>query len=195
MEEENEFQKVKFNTEFNPYKGTLKLNLLEILEELDEDAKKSILSDGGWWNLISHQMAEDIVNEFSREHYNPEYTKLRELILNSKAMPELIRQWAISEIESREHAKEAEKYWYRAYWNLYSWIREYFKRNYSYENEPRLPQLSDREYGKDYSKELMKEVELKVQEWKKEFPDISIYNGSEEADRVIDNVMNDLEKL
>jgi hypothetical protein len=190
MEEENEFQKVKFNTEFNPYKGTLKLNLLEILDELNEEAKKSILSDGGWWNLISHQMAEDIVNEFSRECYNPEYTKLRQLILNSEAMPEVIRQWAVSMIESRERAKDAEQYWSNAYHKLHNWIR------YESKSVP-MPILNDRNYGKKYSDGFMQEIEEKIAEWKSEFPELKIdidYDNIE-GNRVIDEIIEHLDKL
>ena len=170
MEEQDDFRKVSFTTRFDPYKGRLEMNLLEILNDLDDEAKQLIISDGGWWNIISEQMARDIVDKFSRDSYNPEYTNLRKIILNSEGMSGVIREWAVAMAESREHAQEAESYWSVAYWSLYHWVRETICRGDSHD----MPKLPDRVYGKKYSQELMKEVELKIQEWQKEFPEIAI---------------------
>jgi len=170
MEEQDDFQKVNFTTRFDPYKGKLEMNLLEILNDLDDEAKQQIISDGGWWNLISTQMAEDIVDKFSRDSYNQEYTNLRKIILNSKGMSGVIREWAVAMAESREHAKESESYWSAAYWALYHWCGEIDADHYNQD----MPKLPDRVYGKKYSQEIMKEVELKIQEWRKEFPEIQI---------------------
>jgi len=170
MEEQDDFRKVSFTTKFDPYKGRLEMNLLEILNDLDEDAKKQIISDGGWWNIISDQMAVDIVSQFSRDSYNVGYTKLRQIILTSEGISRVIREWALALIESREKAKEAESYWDHAYWTLYHFIKE-LDIDWAYRTMPKLP---DRVYGKKYSQELMKEVELKIQEWRKEFPEIGI---------------------
>jgi hypothetical protein len=189
MEEKDDFQKVNFTTRLDPYTGTLKLNILEILEELDEETKKLIISDGGWWNLISHQMAEDITDKFSRESYNSEYTKLRQIILNSESMPKVIREWAIAMIESREKAKEEEQYWSNAYWALYHWARDDYKR------EKMMPRLPDRKYGKKYSEEFMAKVEEKISEWKKEFPDLTVDYEDLEGQKVIDDTLKYLNKL
>jgi len=166
MEEQDDFRKVSFSTTFDPYHGVLKMNLLEILQDLDEDAKQQIISDGGWWNIISEQMARDIVDKFSRENYDSEYTNLRKIILTGEGMSGVIREFAVSMAEATEHAKESESYWDHAYWNLYHFIRDLDMIN--------IPKLPDRVYGKKYSQEIMKEVELKIQEWRKEFPEIQI---------------------
>jgi hypothetical protein len=160
---------IKITGKLDSYKGTLKIDILDILENLDEETKKEIISDGGWWSLIEKQMAEAIVKEFSRESFNEEYTKLRGLIINSESMPAVIREWAISVLESLERAKEAERYWDQAYWELYHWTTDKFEsQEHFYQDVPRLP---DHYYGKEYSKELMKDVEKEIQEWKLFFPD------------------------
>jgi len=170
MEEQDDFKKVSFSTRFDPYTGKVEMNLLEILNDLDDEAKKQVISDGGWWNIISDQMAVDIVRQFSRDSYNSGYTKLRQIILTSEGMSGVIREWAVAMAESKERAKEAESYWNAAYWSLYHWVRETVCRGDSRD----IPKLPDRVYGKKYSEELMKEVELKIQEWQKEFPEIGI---------------------
>ena len=163
--------KVKMDGTLDTYKGNLTINILEVLQELSGEQKAELVSDGGWWSFIEKAMAEKIINEFSRDNYTEEYTQLRGMIINSEAMPSVIREWAISLIESRERAKEYEQYWNNAYWSLYHWARETLVRNdrdYDYFNPPKLP---DRHYDHKYSDELMKEVDRQVQEWKSLFPD------------------------
>jgi hypothetical protein len=164
---------IKIDAKLDTYKGNVVINLLEILGQLDDEQKQELMSDGGWWNLISKEMAEKIVKEFSRENYNEEYTKLRGLIINSESMPSVIRQWAISIFESMENAREAEKYWNQAYWELYHQFIKYIDENGDrrISKSNLIPDLPRHYYGKEYSKELMKDVENKVQEWKLLFPD------------------------
>lgn len=160
---------VKINATLDTHKGSLSVNLLEIVDQLTDEQKAELVSDGGWWNFIDKAMAEQIVNDFSRDNYNEEYTRLRGLILNSEAMPSVIREWAVSLIESREHAKQSEEYWDRAYWRLFHWARETLVRNdrdCSYFNPPKLP---DYYYDRKYSEEFMKEVEANIKKWESLF--------------------------
>jgi hypothetical protein len=111
------------------------------------------------------------VEEFSRDNYSSIYTEFRNMILNSEAMPKLITEWAKSVLESRERAKEREKYWSSAYYNLYAWVNEYFI-TYDLRNAKlKVPPLPKDSYGKPFTDELLKEVEEKVAEWKNLFPD------------------------
>jgi hypothetical protein len=158
---------VEMDAKLDTYKGTLTINLLEVLEQLDEEQKQELISDGGWWSLITKDMAEKIVDEFSRENYAPEYTALRKIILNSESMPSVIREWAISVYESLKGAQEDRDYWSNAYWNLYRFIKD----KLNYDIIPPLP-IQDRYNGKEYSKEMMKKVEEKIKEWKDLFPDV-----------------------
>lgn len=162
---------VKISATLDTYKGSLSINLLDAIDNLTDEQKTELVSDGGWWNFIDKAMAENIVKEFSRDCYNEEYTRLRGLIINSEAMPSVIREWAISLIESREHAKQSERYWNDAYWKLYHWARETLVRNdsdYSYFKPPELPKDY---YGKPYSPEFMVEVEKNIADWKDKFPE------------------------
>lgn len=153
---------LKVRVEMDTFKGKVTINFMEILENLDEETKQELLKDGGWWSLVSKEMAEQIVNEFSRENYNEEYTKLRGMILNSEAMPKIIQEWAVSLIESRERSKERENYWSHAYWNLYHFCTE---------NDIKTPHLPEDSYGKPYTAEFMAEVQKKADEWAKLFPE------------------------
>lgn len=166
MSEDNKSIK-KIDAKLDTYDGNITINLLEILDQLDSKQKQELISDGGWWNLIEKDMAEKIIKEFSRENYNSEYTKLRGLIINSKSMPSVIREWAISIFESMENAKEAERYWNQAYWELY----HYINKSIEFTSLRNIPSLPKHYYKREYSKELMKDVEKKVQEWKLLFPD------------------------
>jgi hypothetical protein len=189
MEEKDGFEKIWGTIKIDTYDGTLKFNLLELLNQLDEDKKKELLSDGGYWNLITKEMAEDITDKFSRENYQEEYTKLRQIILNSESMPKVIREWAIAMIESREKAKEEEQYWSNAYWALYRWARD------DYKKEKMMPRLPDRKYGKKYSEEFMAKVEEKILEWKKEFPDLAVDYEDIEGTKVMNDILDHLNKL
>lgn len=155
--------KVKMEGTLDTYKGNLTINILEALQELTAEQKAELVSDGGWWSFIEKAMAEEIVSRFSRDNYDEEYTRLRGMIINSEAMPSVIREWAVSLIESRERAKESEGYWNHAYRELYQYIREM--------DMIEIPKLPDHHYSHKYSDELMKEVEKQVQEWKMLFPE------------------------
>jgi hypothetical protein len=162
---------VKIDGKLDTYRGDFTINVMEILENLDDEQKKELISDGGWWSLISKEMAKDIVNQFSRDCYAEEYTRLRYMILNSEAMPKLIKEWAISVFESRESAQEKSRYWDSAYWSLYHKVRDYFgERGYDIFNKL-VPKLPDHYYNKPYSKELMEEVGERVKEWATLFPE------------------------
>ena len=165
-----EDSKVKMDGTLDTYKGNLTINILEVLQELNDEQKVELVSDGGWWSFIEKAMAEKIINEFSRDNYNEEYTKLRGMIINSEAMPSVIREWAVSLIESRERAKEYEQFWNNAYWGLYHWAKETLTNNNDYKCFD-FPKLPERYYDHKYSEELMKEVEKQIQEWKVLFPD------------------------
>jgi len=162
--------KVKMEGTLDTYKGNLTINILEVLENLSEEQKTELISDGGWWSFIEKSMAEKIVEEFSRESYNEEYTTLRGLIINSESMPSVIREWAVSLIESRERAKQKEEYWNNAYWNLRHWVYETYRQDWDTTpfNAPALP---DHRYDRKYSEEFMKEVEENVKKWKDLFPE------------------------
>ena len=162
MTDQNE---MKFTGKFDAYKGDLTINVLEMIENLTDEQKHDLVSDAGWWSFITDDMAEKIINEFSRDCYNEIYTKLRGLILTSESMPDVIKNWAISLIESRERAKERESYWNNAYWALYHWTRDNMvrsNRDIDYFKPPSLPKDS---YGRPYTDEFMKEVEENVKTW------------------------------
>lgn len=164
MEDEN---KMKFECVLDTYHGNLTIDLLDVVRNLSDEQKMELVSDGGFWSFIEDEFARSIVKEFSRDSYNEEYTRLRGLILTSESMPSVVREWAVSLIESREHAKEREQYWNNAYWSLYHWARETFSAGYTRFDSPKLP---DNYYGKPYSEELMKDVEKNIAEWTKLFP-------------------------
>lgn len=178
MDEEE--RKIKVDVEFSTYKGNISINFFDILNQLDDEQKKELVSDGGWWSFIEEEMATNIVEEFSRESYNEAYTRLRTKILNSESMPRLIREWSVSIIESKERAKEAEDYWSSAYHTLYSWINEYNRDAWKI-----LPRLADRRYGRPYTKEQMEDVEKKVKEWGLLFPEPPIPTNDDELDQSI----------
>lgn len=155
---------VKITATLDTYKGSLSVNLLDVIDQLTDEQKAELVSDGGWWNFIDKAMAERIVNEFSRDNYNEEYTRLRGLIINSEAMPSVIREWAVSLIESREHAKQREEYWNNAYWKLYHWSRDEITRGGdTFDYHP--PKLPDHCYDRKYSAEFMAEVEANIMKW------------------------------
>lgn len=163
---------VKITGKLDTYRGDFTVNVMEILEEMDDEQKQELISDGGWWSLISKDMAKEIVNQFSRDSYNEEYTKLRYMILNSEAMPTLIKEWAISVFESRERSKERESYWNSAYWKLYHTMAKHFENDRDGILFSKIcPKLPDNSYGRPYTEEFMKEVEERVKEWSVLFPE------------------------
>jgi hypothetical protein len=154
----------KIDIDLDTYKGNVSFNLLQFIQELDDEIKKELMSDGGFWSFVSHEMVEGIVHEFSRENYNSEYTKLRQMILNSESMPSVIREWAVSVFESMERAKEESDYWRDAYYALYHYVNKY-----NYQTD--MPKLPKRIYGKEYSKDLMDKIKDQIEEWGLLFPD------------------------
>jgi len=165
----------KIDVDFDSYKGNMSINILQFINEMDDETKKELVSDGGFWSFVSYEMVEGIVHEFSRENYNSEYTKLRQMILNSESMPSVIREWAVSVFESMERAKEESDYWRNGYYALYHYITKY-----TYPTD--MPKLPDRIYGKQYSKDLMDKVKDQIEEWGLLFPDPVVDDEEEEGE-------------
>lgn len=169
---------IKVDAKLDSYKGILKIDILDVLNQLDENTKKEFLSDAGWRSLVTQEMAKEIVEKFSRESWDSLYTELRSLILNSESMPKVIVEWAESVMESRERAKEQEKYWRRAYHELRSWIYDKLEIKYSreelYQKRMLIPDLPKSYYGKSYTEEMIAEAKKKAEEWADLFPDKDI---------------------
>lgn len=168
--EDDDRKEIKVDGKLNTYKGNLTVNILELVNSLDDETKQVFLQDGGWRNLITAEMAKDITNKFSRENYDSLYTDLRLKIINSESMPKVIREWAKSLIASQEYAKEREKYWDQAYWELRRFV-ERINNELRYEDRWKLPEMPKDYYGKIYHKELIEEVNKKIEEWEKLFPE------------------------
>ena len=164
MEEDEFIRKIDLNVKLDTYKGNLFFNFFDIIDQLDDETKKQILSDAGWFSFITHEMARSIVEEFSRENYNRIYTDLRGIIINSESMPKVIREWAESLIESRESAKEESGYWQSSYYKLWHFIGENF-------SDIQMPSLSRQSYNRPYTKELLEKVDKLVEEWANLFPE------------------------
>jgi hypothetical protein len=151
-------------------KGNLIINPYEYLQNLSEEQKKDFLSDGGWWCLVEKEMVEEIINGFGTEGYNETYHKLRSMLLNCDAMPDVIRRWARDMIELRLKSKQYEQYWEQAYYNLYHWIKDTsaYEDNELWRTFPRLP---DHKYGVEIPKDIMEDVYAKAKEWGLLFPE------------------------
>lgn len=162
---------IKIEAHLDTYKGNVSFNILEILKQLDHETREGLMLDGGWWSIVTDEMAEAIVDEFSREHYNAIYTSMRQKILNSESMPKVITQWATSVFESASNYKEEGEYWRDAYWQLYHWNSEQHKNDNYRDWDKTMPRLPERKYNKEYSKELMAKVKDQIEEWGLLFPD------------------------
>ncbi len=160
----------KMNVGWDSYSGVVSFKVLDFIRELSDEAKKELLAEGGWWNLVETEMVRQIITEFSRDHFCEEYTRLRGLILNSEAMPGIIREWAVSMIESRERARREENYWRGAYHSLSS-VFCTMCREHRVPTIKDIPSLPKGEYGKPLSDEFMAEVEEKIKEWIGFFPE------------------------
>ena len=146
--------------------GTFSFNLFEALSELTDEEKTYLIEDGGYWSFIEEELAKSIVHEFSREHYNSIYTKLREILLTSENTNEMIREWAIANIEEKIHAKEAEKYWNSAYWELYHYVHKWDGEHPHYGVADKMPQLPSHMYGKRVSEDILQDVLKQISEAK-----------------------------
>jgi hypothetical protein len=153
-------------------KGNLIINPYEYLKNLSDEEKHNFLYDGGWACLVDSHIVESIIKSFGTENFNENYHRFRSLLLNSEAMPEIIRRWAKNMIELRYQSKQYEEYWSHAYHELSIWARELWDKygdgNYSNAGFPKLP---ERKYGVDYPKELIEEAHRKAAEWSVMFPE------------------------
>jgi hypothetical protein len=149
-------------------KGNLIINPYEYLENLSDEKKNEFLWDGGWWCLVESHIVESIIKSFGTENYNEKYHRFRSLLLNSEAMPEVIRRWAKDMIELRYQSKQYAEYWELAYRELHSFTEKLWREIdndrgvYSHANYPKLPKSK---YGVDYPKELIEEAHKKAAEW------------------------------
>ena len=158
---------INIKVQLDTWNANISFNVMEIIQELDEDTKAYILDDGGWWTLVSKQMAEDIVNAFSRKSYSSEYTKLRERILNSEAMPVLIAEWAKAMSAATESAVAESRRMNRSYWNLYHWVTEKFYKDCAKPDD--FPGIEDYQ-STNYSEELIDLIKEQAGRWAEAFP-------------------------
>lgn len=147
--------------------GHIKISVYDFLRNMDDEQKKTLISEGGWWSLISDEMALSVVNAFSRKHYNPIYHKLRMAILNSDSMPKMLREWADYEMRARIDAEQGESYWRNAYFKLRSWATGRETGEYSIA----MPQLDDRTYKTEIPAEIKERIYKQCQEFGLMFPE------------------------
>ena len=154
---EEEGDELTVHAKLNDWTGELSINLLNVINEMSVDSKASLLSQGGWYSLFGRQLAKDLIYKFSRESYDHAYTELRELLLNSAAMPQIIVEWVKSVSASVERNKEESKRYQESYRKLYSFCRKTFP-------DTPLPQMDEYVYV-DYSKELIDITTQQAAKW------------------------------
>lgn len=152
-------------------KGNLIINPYEYLKNLSDEQKKEFLEDGGWWCLVEDEIVDSIINSFGTENYNESYHRFRKLLLNSEAMPEVIRRWAKDMIELRYRSKQYEEYWQQAYRELSRWADDYIEKHGTRWGDANFPKLPERNYSFIYPKEIIEEAYKKAEEWGVLFPD------------------------
>lgn len=153
-------------------KGNLIINPYEYLKNLSDEQKKEFIDDGGWWCLIEEEIVNSIINSFSTENYNESYHRFRKLLLNSDAMPEVIRNWAKTMIELRFKSKQQEGYWQQAYHELSKWANNLWEKNGTGRwVDAGFPKLPERNYSVAYPKEIIEDAYKKAEEWGILFPD------------------------
>lgn len=155
-------------------KGNLIISPYEYLKSLSDERKKELLNDGGWWCLVETEIVKSIINSFGTESYNEDYHRFRTLLLNSAAMPEVIRMWAKNMIELRTTSKRHEEYWEQAYRDIHKWamaLWDKFEGNKGMWVDAGFPKLPERKWQVEYPKELIEEAYAKAREWGVLFPD------------------------
>jgi hypothetical protein len=52
---------IKVDAKLDSYKGILKIDILDVLNQLDENTKKEFLSDAGWRSLVTQEMVKLLI--------------------------------------------------------------------------------------------------------------------------------------
>lgn len=124
-------------------KGKIGINLFDMLYEMDEDAKRELLEQNGWMSFVTDAMADEIIEGVAGKNYNSLVYKMREKLLNSDAMPVILRKW-VEEVLHQAQLREKETERFRsAYYNLIGYIR---KNYYNITREEGFPEESKWEY-------------------------------------------------
>jgi hypothetical protein len=102
------------------YKGYVRLNILDMIHNLDDDAKESLISDGGWWDFITKEIFNEIKMAFTTKSYNSRCYELRQTLLTGDAMPKILTHFLEGLLRDYRREISEHKKYENAYYTIKS---------------------------------------------------------------------------
>lgn len=130
---------VKLNTET----GELKIDVMDIIRQLNDEQKEDLLLTGGYWAFVSKGLIKDISSEFARAHYNFEIHEIREALLTSSLMPTMLKAFLEGLMSDFKGELERLQSFEKAYYKIYNhpamqdeWSRQVICKAHNFDKTP-----------------------------------------------------------
>ena len=86
--------------------GTLKINITDLIDQIDEDSRQEIIEAFAWQSAIWYEIQDAVCSEYAAENYNDQIYRLRLAFLQSEDAPELIRYTIKSLLATIKHLRQ-----------------------------------------------------------------------------------------
>ena len=115
----NENKNERYQTTLDLEKGTVTIDILDLLRNLNDEQRDELVWDGGYWPFISPELLKDISDTFSGKSYNNTIHKLREDLLSSEYAPELIKNFVKGLVRDFVSDIQYKSEYEKAYWKIF----------------------------------------------------------------------------
>jgi hypothetical protein len=105
--------------------GNIQVNLIDLLENMDDEAKQQAIEHFAWQSPIWHELVQGVCQEYAAESFNGNIFKLRQAFFQSEDAPEALRQTIGSLLSTIRHLQQRE----RAYTQALGKWRLWYERN------------------------------------------------------------------
>ncbi len=116
----------KIEAKLDTASGDITVSIFDLFEWLDDGSRNELSETMAWSSPIADELIRSCLDDYSGECYAPEITNIRTSILTSDKAPKMIREWASEMLHRVKQAKEGERRYDRAYYDLYHAVNDYF---------------------------------------------------------------------
>lgn len=108
----------KFEVRIDPYHGLVTINVLEVLNQMTDEAKWEFASEGGWWPLITPMFVKELCEMGANETFNSDLHRLRKALLTSEHFSPLLSEFLKGIVTTLGYELQSAKRYDNAYWHL-----------------------------------------------------------------------------
>lgn len=106
-------------TEIDPQTGELKIDIAELLAQLDDEVKLEIAKSHTWESVMYREIKDAVLNGYASANYNSDIYNLRVAFLTGEGADRRIREAVRDILEEVKQARSDCSRWQEAFWKIY----------------------------------------------------------------------------